>query len=218
MPGSRYCVLHQSWGFNIVASCFTLILGAVLGVLADDLYRRFVPSPESRRIYELQKTYEKSQQKPAFQLYFNDLLVDDGSIVITPTTNTSQRWRFSVRDIGTLPADKLVLDVQLHDPTTNVLTTGKWTTPAALTVTGDRLAAGSNRIFVNTADKLLVQQQFFTFEDLLLNQRVAAPTSFPLLVRISAQASDLHTINLILVYVPGEGTAIVTKPTANTTK
>ncbi len=63
LPGSRYCMVHQSWGFNAVAAIVSIIIGALLGLLFENVYRIYVPSRETREIEHLRKELSDKDNK-----------------------------------------------------------------------------------------------------------------------------------------------------------
>lgn len=112
MPGSRYCLLHQSWGLNVVASVFMLIAGAALSPVAQDAWNRLFPSEETRMLRQM------CQDRPSFDIFLNGTRIQTNGVeeLLVPESGNLE---FIVKNTGQGTAASVIFDLwypktQLH--------------------------------------------------------------------------------------------------------
>ena len=126
LPGSRYCLVHQSWGFNVVAVAASLVVGAILGVLTQAAFDRAVESPEHRQLRELRQQYADSQKEPEFEFLLNGKRLFADSIAVVETTKANISLEFAVHNIGTLSSRELLVTLRYPKAATHVNPGSAW--------------------------------------------------------------------------------------------
>lgn len=229
--GSRYCWSHQPKAPIVVSA----LIGAVISLALSEGYRSFVPSKEQKaldvtqgKLDSLQSKFDEAQKAPDFQPFINDHAISDFTLIETPsslgprtfkqsailipTTSSVQDVRLTVRNIGTLSADKLTVSVRFPEwvkPTMG----GAW----------DAIAY-KNRTAVGTTDSA-TQPSYYTDSTHVIDPGayfgcdtiqfsipdLSVPTAVPLEITAVSMHSEKIRFIVNLIYYKGEGSSSLVK-------
>ncbi len=118
--------MHQSWGFNVVAGIATLIVGALLGVLAQAAFDRAVESPEQRQLLELKTQLTDNQKQPELEFLLNGKRLFRDSIAIIQTTNSSVPLTLAVHNTGNLSSRELLVSLRYPKAAAHLIPAAAW--------------------------------------------------------------------------------------------
>jgi len=232
--GSCYCWAHQPKVPILASAIISAVIGAIISLFVFELWREFFPSHEQKElrlarseISDLQQDIQQVKRKPEFQPFVNDVAVTDftdinfptslgvrtvrqASIVI-PTTDSQQRLKLSIRNVGNLPADKLTVVVRF--PSGLSFNIGSaWHSMAFITRTEKEVQPDRTGIsyYIDSAH-VIDPGAYFSCDSIVIESEVTKPLIVPLNVEVSSLLAEKHRFNLVVVFVPGTGEPFVSK-------
>lgn len=197
-----------------------MILGSIISLGASELYRFCVPSREAQALQGLESEVARSQRKPSFQFFVNDLPIPTNSTIVAtlpaptphytiliPTATSQQEVSIQVRNTGNLPADKLEVVVQFPAGEANFVGTGNWKDfPGLITVSQNGIASRQDlRCYRTVSQNLIPQSDVYACHKLLLKEPITTPRSLRLFLTASAVSSEIHAVTITLIFSKGSG-------------
>jgi len=212
---SRYCWWHQPKGLLSVS----VILGAVFSLALPEIYHRFVPSREEQALTRTQESINalpadlvQAERRPSFLFFLNGVALPRSKTdpdspcphanILLPATHDTQRLRLSVRNDGTLPADKLEVGVQFPSGETGLKKSGNWKDfPGLINVTDKGITPVSHlRCYTTVSQNVIPQNEVYSCHDLLYTKPIASQGSFKVFLTASSIKSDFHALSVTITF------------------
>jgi hypothetical protein len=208
--GHRYCFYHQSWGFNVIVIILTLIIGAILGLITDNIYRKIVPSREIIELKTLKKQFEESQKSPDFQFLLNGKLLYEDSIVRFPAPNKEVTLNFGVKNIGTLSSMSIVLTARLPSQATHVKAPPPWKEhPPRFIGNGDVEEEPQLRLIAFRTNEIIAPESGFQAPSIIVSDPNRNSPILPFFLQVASDKSDVVKCRVHIVFKEYSGDIVV---------
>jgi hypothetical protein len=212
LPGHRYCLYHQSWGFNVVAVIVTLILGAFIGLVIENTYRKVVPSQETIELRKLKKDFEDGQKSPDFRFILNGKMLFSDSLVIFPVSEKDAVLNFGVKNIGSLSSTNIVLTARLPAQARHVKPTAPWTEhPPRFIGDGDVEEEPQLRLIAFRTNELIAPGTALEATSIIVHDPNSNSPILPFFIQVASDKSVLTKCRVHIVFKEYSGDFIVRK-------
>ena len=212
LPGHRYCFYHQPWGFNVIAIILTLIIGAILGLITENIYRKFVPSPETIELQTLKKEFEESEKSPDFQFLLNGKFLYEDSVVRFPAPHKEVALNFGVKNIGTLSSMSIVLTARLPSQATHVKASPPWKEhPPRFIGNGDVKEEPQLRLIAFRTNEMIAPGTALEAPSIIVEEPNRNSPILPFFLQVASDKSDLTKCRVHIVFKEYSGDIVVRK-------
>jgi hypothetical protein len=208
--------LHQSWGFNIIAIILTLIVGALLGLLTENIYRKYVPSPEISELLNLKNQFKESQKSPAFQFLLNGKLLHEDSVVRFPAPEKEVALDFGVKNIGSLSSLNILVTARLPAQATHVKPTMLWKEhPPRFIGNGNVEEEPQLRLIAFRTNEMIVPGTAIELPSIIVEEPNSNSPILPFFLQVASDKSDLSKCRVHIVFKEYSGDIVVRKLESN---
>ena len=212
MPGSRYCLLHQSWGFNVIAVISTLIIGAILGLMTQNIYRKFVPSRETSELGDLRKQFKESQKSPDFQFLLNGKLLHEDSVVRFPAPEREVALNFGVKNIGTLSSLNILFTARFPGQATHVKPTVPWKEHSPRFIgKGNVEEEPQLRLIAYRTNEMIPPGDAIELPSIIIEHPNRNSPILPFLLQVASDKSEVSRCRVHIVFKEYSGDMVVRK-------
>ncbi len=149
IPGSKYC-----WSHHAKKPFFlSLLIGALISLGLSESWHAMFPSTEYRELMDLKASAGK---RAVFKVFLNGSLVLNQSAKVIQANSDSTELKFSIQNVGSLPASEIFTCVTYPNSLANVAPIGWQKQPSLDVYDGDHLESQNEYVHYAYESKSIV--------------------------------------------------------------
>lgn len=148
-----------------------------------------------------------TEKRPEFEVFLNDLYLQNDQMVIIPTTNDVQKLNINVRNIGTLTASKLIVSFVLPTAVSNLIAAGAWQKQPSIRklVNGRYQEMEGATHYCVESEHVIGPSYNYQCPTLLLKKAIQTPFLFNARICVVSAESEMKDLKFQILFVPGWG-------------